>query len=166
MTMKIGQVITGPAVFCAFVLLVPAAHAQQSVDITYCFSLATTAVSDSDEMRITSFDFKGIARSNTDNTLLDNLTFHGVGVGRIESGKTHNFGYIKFMDADGDWMVTENLRTLEDQEAGNWRFLHGTGKWKGIEGGGKLLRLTRGRPIMPNTSQGCIRMTGTYRLPK
>ena len=144
---------------------IPAAHAEQSIDITYCLSLTTTVVSENEEMTVTSFDFKGIARSNLPDKAFDNLTFHGVGVGRVVAGKNHNYGYIKFMNPDGDYVVTENLRDLEDT-AGTWKFLQGTGKWKGIQGGGKLQSAARGRPILKDTVQGCIRMTGKYELGK
>jgi hypothetical protein len=143
----------------------PVARAEQPIDITYCFSLTGTLVSENEEMRVTSFDFKGIARSNLPDKAFDNLTFHGVGVGRVVAGKTHNYGYIKFMNPDGDYVVTENLRDLGDTE-GTWKFLQGTGKWKGIQGGGKLQSVARGRPILKDTVQGCIRMTGMFELPK
>ena len=143
----------------------PGARAEQPIDITYCFSLVGTVVSENEEMRVTSFDFKGIARSNLPDKAFDNLTFHGVGVGRVVAGKTHNYGYIKFMNPDGDYVVTENLRDLGDTE-GTWKFLQGTGKWKGIQGGGKLQSVARGRPILKDTVQGLIRMTGTFELPK
>jgi len=144
---------------------IPAAHAEQPIDITYCLSLVSTVVSQNEEMTVTSFDFKGIARGNLPDKAFDNLTFHGVGVGRVVAGKTHNYGYIKFMSPDGDYVVTENLRDLGDAE-GTWKFLQGTGKWKGIQGGGKLQSVARGRPILKDTMQGCIRMTGMFELPK
>jgi hypothetical protein len=68
------------------------------------------------------------------------------------------------MDPDGDYVVTENLRDLDDAE-GTWKFLQGTGKWKRINGGGKLQAATRGRPILKDTMQNCIRRTGTFELP-
>ncbi len=69
------------------------------------------------------------------------------------------------MDSDGNTLVTENLRALDGPDA-TWNFLQGTGKWKGIKGGGKLLPVIQGKPIVPGTSQGCLRMTGTFELPK
>jgi hypothetical protein len=141
------------------------AHAEQPIDITYCLSLTMTVVSQNEEMTVTSFDFKGIARSNLPDKAFDNLTFHGVGVGRVVAGKSHDYGYIKFMNPDGDYVVTENLRDLGNTDA-TWKFLQGTGKWKGIQGGGKLQPAARGRPILKDTVQGCIRMTGKYELGK
>jgi hypothetical protein len=160
-------IILNVAVVIAFGLPTfnPVARADQPIDITYCLSLVSTVVSENEEMTVTSFDFKGIARSNLPDKAFDNLTFHGVGVGRVVAGKSHNYGYIKFMNPDGDYVVTENLRELGDTDA-TWKFLQGTGKWKGIQGGGKLQPAARGRPILKDTVQGCIRMTGTYELPK
>ena len=151
-------------VILGLVLMISIARAEQPIDITYCLSLVSTVVSQNEEMTVTSFDFKGIARSNLPDKAFDNLTFHGVGVGRVVAGKSRNYGYIKFLDPDGDYVVTENLRDLEDAE-GAWKFLQGTGKWKGIKGGGKLKPSARGRPILKDTVQGCIRMTGTFELP-
>ncbi len=150
------------ALIAGLLLFIPAAQAEP-LDITYCLSLVSTVVSQNEEMTVTSFDFKGIALSNLADKSFDNLTFHGVGVGRVVSGKIHNYGYIKFMDAEGDYVVTENIRDLEDAE-GVWKFLQGTGKWKGIKGGGKLKSAARGRPILKDTVQGCIRMTGNFEL--
>jgi hypothetical protein len=49
---------------------------------------------------------------------------------------------------------------------GNFKFLQGTGKWKGIKGSGKGKVITRGKPITPGTAQVCSRWTGTFELPK
>ena len=147
-------------------MFIPVANAEQPIDITYCFSLTGTVVSENEEMRVHSIDFKGIALSNLANKAFDNMTFHGIGVGRdLANKRMHRYGYIKFMDPDGDILVTENLRTLDGPDA-TWNFLQGTGKWKGIKGGGKLLPVTRGKPILRDTRQGCIRMTGTFELQK
>jgi hypothetical protein len=152
-------------ILAGLIVPIPPACGEQPIDITYCVSLVGTVVSENEEMTVTSFDFKGIARSNLPDKAFDNLSLHGVGVGRVVAGKTHNYGYIKFLAPDGDYVVTENLRDLGDTE-GNWKFLQGTGKWKGIQGGGKLQSAARGRPILKDTLQGCIRMTGKYELGK
>ena len=153
-------------VFC-LIWGIPFAQAGEPIDITYCLSLTSTMVSETTELSIHSFDFKGIARSNLENKTFDNLTFHGIGVGRdLADKKRHAYGYIKFMDPDGDILVTENIHTLEAGPDSDWNFLQGTGKWKGIKGGGKLRPAAGGRPITPGTRQGCIRMTGTFELPK
>ena len=160
----------GIAVFTiAFCLLLSLSVAQagEPLDLTYCLSMTMTMVSETPELSVHSFDFKGIARSNLENKAFNNLTFHGIGVARdLADKRIHRYGYIKFMDPDGDILVTENLRTLDAAQGADWNFLQGTGKWKGIRGGGKLQPAAGGRPIIPGTLQGCIRMTGTYEMPK
>jgi len=71
--------------------------------------------------------------------------------------------YRKYMDPDGDTFVIELSGV--DQE-GTMKFLEGTGKWKGLTGGGKAYATLRGKPITPGTTQYCGRATGTYELKK
>jgi len=71
--------------------------------------------------------------------------------------------YRKYMDPDGDTFVIELSGV--DQE-GTMKFLEGTGKWKGLTGGGKAYVTLRGKPITPGTTQYCGRSTGTYELKK
>ena len=71
--------------------------------------------------------------------------------------------FSRFLDADGDTVVGET--TIAPTEM-TWRFLEGSGKWKGITGSGKALPLTNAKPILPGTSQGCLRATGTYEIRK
>ena len=161
---KLFRIIDFVGIFVLF-LFIPVTQADP-IDITYCFSMTRTMVSENEEMTVHSFDFIGIALSNLSSKAFDNMTFHGIGVARDLSDKRiHRYGYIKFMDSDGNTLVTENLRALDGPDA-TWNFLQGTGKWKGIKGGGKLLGVTHGKPILPATSQGCLRMTGTFELPK
>ena len=159
--------LIGPlGIVLSLVLFLSVAQAEP-IDITYCLSMTTTMVSETQELSVHSFDFKGIARSNLESKAFDNLTFHGIGVARdLADKRIHRYGYIKFMDSDGDILITENLHTLDAGQESDWNFLQGTGKWKGIKGGGKLRRAAGGKPITPGTLQGCMRMTGTFELPK
>jgi hypothetical protein len=76
-----------------------------------------------------------------------------------------DIGYSKFMDLDGDFVLLEGTIAPGETE-GNFKFLQGTGKWKGIKGSGKGKVITRGKPITPGTAQVCSRWTGTFELPK
>jgi hypothetical protein len=55
------------------------------------------------------------------------------------------------MDPSGDFFIVE----AHDRNA---KFLHGTGKWKGITGGFAANPFTRGKPIIPDTLQGCAKL--------
>ena len=145
-------------------LMIPVALAQQQYDITDCGSMTFTVNSESDELTIITFDFKGIARSNSDNKIFDNCTVFYVGVSRNTAGQqSAAYGYSKYMDPDGDFVVMESIRQGAETHC---TFLQGTGKWKGIKGEGKLRRIAAGKPISAGTNQYCTRHIGTFELPK
>ena len=81
------------------------------------------------------------------------------------AGQLTALTYSKFMDPDGDFVILE-ITIAPGETEGDCKFLQGTGKWKGIKGGGKVRAITRGKPITPGTFQGCNRWTGTFGLPK
>jgi hypothetical protein len=154
---------TAIGIVLSLVMLLPAAQAQTPYDITDCGSMIFTVNSTSEELTIITFDFKGIARSNSENKVFDNCTVFYVGVARNVQGKSSAYGYSKYLDPDGDFVVMESIR---DEEETHCRFLQGTGKWKGIQGEGKLRRIAAGKSIAPGTSQYCTRHMGTFVLPK
>jgi hypothetical protein len=67
------------------------------------------------------------------------------------------------MDPDGDIIIAE-LVVLGPEKT--MKFLHGTGKWKGIKGEAKGKTTATGKPIAPGTIQTCSRYVGTFELPK
>jgi hypothetical protein len=85
------------------------------------------------------------------------------GVIQVANGKPKGSMYCKFLDPDGD--VTIGISTVNGPE-GTWEFVHGTGKWEGVSGGGKNWPITKGKAIAPGTFQGCRKATGTYQLPQ
>ena len=66
------------------------------------------------------------------------------------------------MEPDGDFVAGEATATGPE---GHWQFLEGTGKYKGIKGGGPDQPFVSGKAIVPGTSQGCRSATGKYTLP-
>ena len=144
-------------------LMIPVALAQQQYDITDCGSMTFTINSESDELTIITFDFKGIARSNSENKIFDSCAVFYVGVARTTPGMSTAYGYSKYMDPDGDFTIVEVSQVGMERE---WKYIQGTGKWKGITGAGKAFPITKGKPITPGTSQGCTKITGTYELKK
>ena len=96
---------------------------------------------------------KGIIRDNLESKVFDNLTFHGVGLIKVRGGKRTSTELCKYRDANGDRFIVEG-------HEGNAGFIHGTGKWKGITGGFTARRFTQGKPIVPDTFQGCAKLTG------
>ena len=131
-------------------------------DYTFCHAGLVVAVSASKELTVWSFESRGITRSNIEDKMLDNHTFHCVGVGR-SGEKSANTGYCKLMSPDGDFYVGEFSQV--DPDNFTWKVLQGTGRWQGITGGGTFRHITQGKPITPGTFQNCGRTTGKYTLP-
>jgi len=145
-------------------VFIPVAQAQQSYDITECYSFTThTRLSEVSDPTFVGFDGKGIVRSNVENKVFDNFTLHCAGIRRVVDGKGESYGYFKYLDPDGDFFFMEG-KAAEGEVI--MKFLSGTGKWKGIKGEGRIKVIARGKPITPDTSQICYRHTGTFELPK
>jgi hypothetical protein len=150
------------AIVLGLAMFIPVAQAETPYDITNCYYGTSTALYRSKELTILSVDIKGIARSNHENKVFDNCSFHSVQILQIMNGKWKRSGHTKFMDPDGDYFFVE----VSGGKNATVKFLYGTGKWKGITGTGKFESIARGKPIMPGTYQGCARNTGTFELPK
>jgi hypothetical protein len=155
--------ITLGAIAVGLFLLAAVVHAEEPYDLTSCGSGTNTLLYSSKELTILSTDSMGIAFSNHENKIFDNSTYHCAGTVRIAEGKLSVHIYCKYVNPDGEIVVGES--TIEGTEA-QWKFLLGTGKWKGITGGGTHTAVTRGKPVVAGTSQGCRRATGTYSLPQ
>jgi hypothetical protein len=139
------------------------AKAQQPVDMVSCGDNKFTTILASEELTIMGIEGKGINMDNHPSKLADSMTFHGVGVLKIEKGKMSGTFYYKYMDPGGDFVVVEVSQVGMERD---WKYLQGTGKWKGITGGGKGFPITKGKPISSGTSQSCFKITGTYELKK
>ena len=147
----------------ALFIWIPSARAQTPFDVTFCAFVTFTNLTESPELTVFGLEAKGIAFSNHENKVFDNMSIQWVAIGQRMPGKSNVSGYCKFMDPDGHFII------MEDQSAGReatYTFLHGTGKWKGIKGGGKAEIIATGKPIVPGTRQSCRRFTGTFELPK
>ena len=147
--------------FC-LVVFISFAQAEQPYDITSCHSGTIKMLYSSKEMTILSGEGWGIITSNHENKAFDNCTFHVMTLIQVMGEKITETGYYKLMDPDGDLVIAETTRIGTESIS---RFLHGTGKYKGITGGGKSQRIVFGR-IPPNTAAACSRSVGTFKLPK
>ena len=112
-------------------VFIPVAQAQTPFDVTECGSGPVTMVYQSNEITISGLEGKGIFFSNHANKVLDNCTFQVVQIARIIGGNRRSDSYWKIMDPDGDVIIAE-LVVLGPEKT--MKFIHGTGKWKGIKG--------------------------------
>ena len=144
-------------------LFIPVAQAQTPFDFTECLAGTSTVVFDSKEIRIGSTEGKGIIFSHHENKVFDNCTFHVVSIAKVVDGKRRSDSYWKIMDPDGDIIIAEVVVLGPEK---TMKFLHGTGKWKGIKGEAKGKTTATGKFIAPGTIQSCSRYVGTFDLQK
>jgi hypothetical protein len=150
------------AIVFVLVIHIPVAQAETPYDLTNCYYGTLTALYKSKELTISTLECRGIARSNHENKVFDNCSFHSVQILQIVNGKLKRSGHTKFMDPDGDYFFVE----VSGGKTATVRLLYGTGKWKGITGTGKFEIIASGKAMEPGTFQGCVRNTGTFKLPK
>ncbi len=136
------------------------------IDVTCCgANTIIMRLAESEDLSITAFEGKGVVQSNVEKKAFDKCSFQVLGIDTTIAGKRTQSGNSKFMDSDGDFVVMENFVPPGAMEA-TWKFMYGTGKWKGIKGGGKTVMVVRVKSIAPDTRQYCFRNTGTFELPK
>lgn len=119
----------------------------------------------SQQISIFNWDAKGIMRSNNESKVFDNCTVHTQGVVVIEGKNMTVYGYLKYLDPDGDFVIFRYTKNPGEQAA-TTTLLAGTGKWKGITGGGKAKLITRGKPVAAGTNQFCNNHKGRFTVPK
>jgi hypothetical protein len=146
-----------------FILFIVTAQAQQPIDCLLCYDMKITTIVETGDLNIMAYESKGIVLDNTESKFFDNSTVHLVGLMKIDKGKLTNSFLGKYLDPSGDFYVIESSQVSKEID---WNIIYGTGKFKGITGAGKSLRFTKGKPVSPGTSQGCIKITGTYELKK
>jgi len=154
------------AVIWGLVMFVPVAQAQrQEFENIACFSnTSSTVQATPGEIYIGTYEGKGIVRSVDEKKLFDNNTFHQVGVLKGVGGKWSWHGFYKAQRPDGDFIIWE---FSGDSELGNTsKAIYGTGKFKGVKGEAKSKPITKGKPIVQGTEQGCLQVVGWIELAK
>ena len=149
-------------ILIGFFLTVNCAYADESYNMTSCWSGDFEMLSSSKELVIYSFDLKGVSRKNDESDAFHNWSFHLIGMSKIVSGKYSSSFFGKWMSPEGDMVFGEGNRI---GEKGTWKFIGGTGKWAGITGGGTNENVNI-KPVMNGTTQGCSIAIGTYKLPQ
>ena len=145
-------------------LLATMANAEEkSINIVSCRSGTTTMLTASKELVVYGYELKGIDQDLNADKIHENYTHMCVGSARILAGERLTKGYCKYMAPDGDFFIV-SYDGLMGKEPLPWEYIYGTGKWKGVTGGGTVKAITRGKPIVEGTFQYCIEVTGTYNL--
>ncbi|MDH4172583.1 MAG: hypothetical protein OEV97_02435 [Betaproteobacteria bacterium] len=146
------------AVACA-----PVFAQEQSYEIKVCSATEVTVIDRAGETTILASVARGIADSVKPGGAFDKTTFECRGVTNTsKTGLDYN-SRCTFVDADGDRVVGA---TAGHAKGWNWKFLGGTGKWEGIQGGGTGKSIGAYPRLSPSVSAGCGLATGTYSFQK
>jgi hypothetical protein len=130
---------------------------------TWCGHSAAKALIAGPELTILSTETWAIETPGTSKPeVLENAAVHCVGYIRILQGKSTSTSACHFTNAAGDTLTGEAVS--EPDKPGRWTFLGGTGKWKGIQGGGTYKIVSRGKPEK-GASALCLTHSGTYSVP-
>jgi hypothetical protein len=136
--------------------------AEAAYDFSVCTHSRTTLIEGSPDLVAFGLESWGVVSTSTTKEW-ENATTRCAGYIRVMAGKQVGRGVCKWIQATGDTATGE----WEYPAAGepSWRWLVGTGKLKGITGGGTFKALTSAKPAELGTSQGCRRDWGNYTLP-
>jgi hypothetical protein len=155
--------IAATALILGLITFIPEVPGQQPMDMISCGDAKSTTIVSGQELTIMGIEARGINIDNLASKAFDNMTYHTVGVFKVEAGKMTGTLYSKYLDPSGDFLVVEISQGGMERD---WKYLYGTGKWKGVTGGGKAIPFTKGQPVSPGTIQNCTKITGTYEWKK
>jgi hypothetical protein len=144
-----------------FVLAQGAFAAESAYDFVVCTHGKRTMLESNSDYTVFGTEGWGAVASSTTKDW-ENASTHCTGYMRVVAGKPYGKGVCKWTEAGGDSAIGE----YEFSHTGaNWTWLSGTGRLKGISGGGTFKEVFTARPVDPATSQGCRRDWGKFILP-
>ena len=101
-----------------------------------CRSLTIRPATWTDDLKLFVWDDKGVIVGQQENSAFHAMNSQCVGLGRREKGQKGSManGYCNYSDKDGDTVALQWGHPYGGPR--KWSFINGTGKWKGISGGG------------------------------
>jgi hypothetical protein len=152
---------TAIALFAALPL---AAIAQQGTyDLKLCNTSETTVIDRAGDTMILAGHARGLSDSMTPGGAFDNQTYECRSVSNVSKAAVEFTGRCTFVDMDGH----KALGAFSGNPNGwTWKFLSGTGKYEGIEGGGTTKPLKQYPRISPAVGGACSHATGSYTIKK
>ena len=136
--------------------------AEVAYDFTACTHGRHTVLEANADIFAMGFEVWGVVAASTTKEW-ENATTHCVGSLRVTAGKRVGKGVCKWLTAAGDSALGEFEYPASGEPV--WTWLTGTGKLKGISGGGTFREVGGSKPVEAGTSQGCRRDWGKYTLP-
>lgn len=157
---------TSTLLHAAAALAVSFAGHSQAAEVAYDFVVCThgrhTLVEGNADIAALGVENWGIVASSSTKEW-EGATTHCAGYVRIMGSRPVGKGVCKWFLAAGDTAVGEFEYPVIGEPVFTW--LTGTGRLKGILGGGSFKEMPNGRPADVGTSQGCRRDWGRYSAP-
>jgi hypothetical protein len=149
---------------CAALLVSGTAFAQHTVEHMTCRAGTINPLAQADKLIVWQLDHRGVTQAGAGDPF-DGFTQRCIGTVANVEGRLAANGWCRNVDPKtGDWTLV--TWTGSDKPGhGTWSFQYGSGKWKGISGGGTYEPMGATKPIEPGTYQNCVRIKGTYKLP-
>jgi hypothetical protein len=147
----------------AALLAAGSGYAQQPYDSITCRAGTMAPIAQADNVLVWALEHRGVSQSS--DPTFNGFTQRCIGVVAAVEGKVSANGWCRSVDPKtGDWTLVD--WTGSDKPGhGTWSFRYGTGKWKGVSGGGTYEPMGPTKAVEPGTYQNCSHAKGTYKLP-
>lgn len=141
-----------------------ALQAQHALDHVTCRAGTLSALAQADKLVVWQLDHRGVTRA-AEGDPFDGFTQRCIGtIANVEGALAAN-GWCRNVDPKtGDWTLV-SWKGSDKPGMGSWAFHYGSGKWKGISGGGTYEVMGPTRPVEAGTYQNCARVRGTMKMP-
>lgn len=158
--------VLGTSILVGICLYAGGAVAQQSFSSLTCRAGTISGLAKAEDMVVYGIDQRGVTLAEDAAKAFDNYTQRCIGSVAIIRGKPTGSGFCRNVDpANGDATIVEWASGTKPG-TGTFKFIGGTGKWKGISGGGDYRAAAVTRPVDEGTYQNCISVKGTFSVPK
>ncbi len=138
--------------------------AETEYRLTACAHATSITLETGADLTVFSNEFWYIVVPPATPKVFENNTAHCVAYNRIMQGKVTDMGSCRWTDPAGDTFIGEYVDAPD--KPGAWTFLSGTGKWKGVSGGGTYQPVAMGKPAADGSIEFCSLITGKYTLPQ
>jgi hypothetical protein len=136
---------------------------ERPYEIRVCSTAETTVIDNAGGVTIVASVTRGMADSVAPGGPFDKTTFECRGVTNASKAGVDYNSRCTFVDADGHKVVGATAGTAQGW---TWKFLAGTGKWEGIEGGGTGKSVAQYPRLSPAVTAGCGIAKGSFTLKK
>jgi len=136
---------------------------ERTYEIRVCSTAETTVIDRAGEVALLASVTRGIADSVVPGGPFDKTSFECRSVTNASKAGVDYNSRCVFIDADGHKVVGATAGTAQGW---TWKFLGGTGKWEGIDGGGTGKSAGPYPRISPAVTAGCGVAKGAYTIKK